>query len=188
MLLHPACRCPVSLSHTTHLPNPNQPSYDDRDWASIARDYAARALTVEQIAALYDVSLRAIYHRARRDGWPRRIAKPGNATRHRVPRADFGQRLINALDRRIADLETRRDAPAGSVADAEREARTLNTLVRLYEKLRAAGYILGPAARKSAHMAASSSAAPAAKDTDDPDGLRRELARRLETLRLGQGG
>jgi hypothetical protein len=170
------------------VPNPNRPSYADRDWASVARDYAARALTVEQIMALYAVTRSALYHRADRDGWPRRRDRPSKPAHRRARRADFGQRLINALDRKLADFEIRRDTGAITAADAERDARTLNTLVRLYDKLRGAGYTLAPAASAAAvSMPASppASAEAAAKDTHDPDGLRRDLARRLETLQLG---
>ncbi len=162
------------------MPNPNQPSYAGRDWAAVARDYAAKALTVDQLTALYAISRRALYHRAAREAWPTRIAPAGKPTRRRVRRADFGQRLINALDRKIADFEARRGDTALTAADAERDTRTLSTLVRLYDKLQGAtSKAAGPTAP------AASVTAPAAKETHDPDGLRRELARRLEKLRLG---
>jgi hypothetical protein len=187
------------------LPHAIHAKYAGRDWASVARDYAARALTVEQITALYAISTCALYYRASREGWSKR-RPPSGPPRGRVRRADFGQRLTNALERRIADFEARHahrlDSGVPSAADAERDARTLNTLVRLYDKLRAAGHALSPATSEGGPApargdtlragAASSAgadcatAAPAAKDIDDPDGLRRELARRLEKLRLGE--
>jgi hypothetical protein len=157
--------------------HPIHAEYTERDWASLARDYAAKALTVDQVSALYAISRSALYNRASRDGWHMRVGMTSGTKRRRVRRADFGQRLMIALDRKIADFEARRDN-ALSAADAERDARTLNTLVRLYDKLRGmAGKSTGPAAHPA-------NAAQAEKDTHDPDGLRRDLARRLETLRL----
>jgi len=164
------------------LLHPNTPTkYAGRDWSAVARDYAAKALTVVEIAALYAISRTALYNRARSEGWRTRVAMVDGPKHRRVRRQDFGQRLVNALDRRIADFEARRAEGEASAADAERDARTLNTLVRLYDRLQGApGKSAGPAA-----SAAAIAATPAAKDIHDPDGLRRELARRLEKLCLG---
>lgn len=161
------------------MPHPTHDKYAGRDWAAVARDYAAKALTVDEISALYVISRTSLYNRARREGWRTRVAMVDGPKPRRLRRQDFGQRLINALGRKIADFEDRRAEGEASAADAERDARTLNTLVRLHDRLQgAAGKSAGPAPSAIA-------AAPAAKDTHDPDGLRRELARRLDTLRLG---
>lgn len=165
-----------------------QLKYAERNWPSVARDYAAKDLTVDQIAALYVISRRSIYNRAHSEGWPLRVGVTAGPTRRRIRRTEFDQRLMIALDRKIVAFEARRD-DALSAADAERDARTLNTLVRLYDKLQ--GMMLQGLAGKSAGPAAPLGpaatlrpVASAAKDTHDPDGLRRDLARRLEMLRL----
>jgi hypothetical protein len=206
--------------------------YAGRDWDAVARDYAARTLTVGEIVALYAVSQSALYRRLHRDGWilrmsgaadaspksrslsgapacasnssddacprtssgcmhpPQRSTTPdgdSRAHRQRRPRrGDFVRRLTRALDRKITDFEARHaDASPASAADAERDARTLNTLVRLYDKLRSAAKAAASTGPQGTGCGAALAGAPAAKDIDDPDGLRRELARRLEKLRLG---
>lgn len=98
-------------------------------------------------------------------------------------KADLSRRLLTALDQKMTEFETRiADGATPTAADSERDARTLNTLVRLFEKLRGFGE------KSQSRARASDSAAPAGKDAHDADRLRNELAQRLERLRLGIGG
>jgi len=100
-------------------------------------------------------------------------------------RRDMVKRLLEVLDKRLMLLETRMapDAEPGeamqSAADAERDARTLSGLARLYAKL----VELDDAARAGG-KGKTDNAKPEA--TDDADRLRRELALRLQ--RLNQAG
>ena len=91
-------------------------------------------------------------------------------------------RLMNALDQKMTAFEARLAESDASAADSERDARTLNTLVRLFDRLKTVD-------EKSLRRApAANTAIPAAKDVIDADRLRRELARRLARLRAGHGG
>jgi hypothetical protein len=93
------------------------------------------------------------------------------------------RRLLEALDNRLTLLETRMapDAelgePAQSAADAERDARALSGLARLYAKL----VELDDAARAGAKGNPDKSR-PKPEATDDADRLRRDLALRLQRL------
>jgi hypothetical protein len=160
--------------------------YADRDWAAIARDYAANALTVDDLCAAHRITRTAFYNFARRENLPLRVPMKDGVKRRRIREEDLAQRLLNALDRKMRAFEARlaqgHDA-APSAADAERDARTLNTLVRLFDRLQAAAKDPEPA--KAARGRARPPAQPvrAGKDMDDADFLRRDLAQRLERLR-----
>jgi hypothetical protein len=164
-------------------------SADPRDWDAIAHDYAASALTVPEICALYAVSPAVLYNRANRDGWSKRSAARRAATRHRplrpYPEADLARRLLTALDHKMTEFETRMTQAAAApatAADSERDVRTLNTLVRLFDRLKGFG-------AKAVASAGGPAASPTAgKDSHDADRFRNDLARRLESLRHGIGG
>ena len=164
------------------------------DWDTVAHDYAAGALTVDEICALHSVDRRTLYDRARRAGWELRSPAIAAATRKaigaRKRKTDLSQRLLTLLERKMSEFETRiADGPA-SAADSERDARTLNTLVRLFEKLQGFGSTNATGGRTSRGAVAltATNAAPCAKDTHDADRLRNELARRLDKLRGDIGG
>lgn len=82
---------------------------------------------------------------------------------------------MTAFENRLAEGDA-------SAADSERDARTLNTLVRLFDKLKS---LDEKAVRRSPVATA---ATPAAKDAIDADRLRCELAQRLAKLHAGHGG
>jgi hypothetical protein len=175
------------------LPPANSAS--TRDWDAIAHDYAASALTVPDICALHNVSRADLYNRANLDGWIKRSAARRAAiatTVHRLPPsrpvkggAALARRMLTALDHKMTEFETRMTAQAAAgssattAADSERDARTLNTLVRLFDKLKGFG------AKASASKAGSRTAG---KDSHDADRFRNDLARRLENLRDTIGG
>jgi hypothetical protein len=162
-----------------------------RDWDAIAHDYAESALTVPELCALHSVSSSGLYHRAKLDGWIKRSAARRAATAHRPPlprhvegEADLARRLLTALDHKMREFETRMTQAAAPVtaADNERDARTLNTLVRLFDKLKGFG------AKAVAGAGAPAASRTAGKDSHDADSFRHDLARRLERLRDGLGG
>jgi hypothetical protein len=161
-----------------------------RDWAAIAHDYAATALTVSEICALRSITHTALYNRARRDGWIKRSAAL-RAASHRPTRArpdkgkaDLARRLLTALDHKMTEFETRmtqaKAAAPATAADSERDARTLGTLVRLFDKLKGFGAKAAAGAKPGSWTAG--------KDTHDADRFRNDLARRLESLRDSIGG
>ena len=181
------------LNSETPLP-PDSPANSPaaRDWAAIAHDYAATALTVPEICALRSVSETALYNRARRDGWIKRSAARRAVPAHRPAtpadngEADLARRLLTALDQKMTEFETRMfhaaaSAPA-TAADSERDARTLGTLVRLFDKLKGFG------AKAAAGVGSMPGNRTAGKDTHDADRFRNDLARRLESLRDSIGG
>jgi hypothetical protein len=160
---------------TTHI--------DAARWEAIARDYAANALTITDICALHSVSRSAVHRRALKERWVNRAVMTDSPARRRIRERDLGQRLLDMLDRKMTQIENRA-APTGgaapTAADAERDARTLNTLVRLFEKL---------TSLRQKTEAAPKTAAPAAsveRGDDGADGLRNALAQRLEKLRSAE--
>ncbi len=90
-------------------------------------------------------------------------------------------RLLRALDLKMTELENcmTANADAPSAADCERNVRTLNTLVGLFEKLKKQDML----DKKALHSANSGSAA-----APDADTLRRELLERLQRLNRGKAG
>ncbi|MEJ2118421.1 MAG: hypothetical protein P8Y36_11245 [Alphaproteobacteria bacterium] len=190
------------------------PPSPPRDWDAIARDYAAGALTVTEICTLHGVSSSTLYSRANKSRWKKRkrSATPkaapnaaasengaSKASAKSTPRKrrskqppDLTQRLLIALDQKMTEFETRMAEGASlSAADSERDARTLNTLVRLFDKLKSFGEKPGAAKKSATPMtsgtpaaAASASAQPSASGNDahDADRLRHELAQRLARL------
>jgi len=172
---------PHSLTIESPLP-PDTPSPGPHNWAAIAHDYAENALTVTELCALHSLPLSALYQRIKVEGWVKRstLSSVGAAAR-----GDLAQRMLLALDHKMTRFETRmrRAAPANATAaDSERDARTLGTLVRLFDKLKGFGAKTAPS--RGGPAAGSS----AGKDFHDADSLRHDLARRLEGLRDGIGG
>jgi hypothetical protein len=159
------------------------------DWDAIERDYSAGLLTVSEICALYAVPYSTIYYRIRTQRWQlRRASSPAGRRR---TKANLTGRLLKALDLKMSQFEKRmaEGAASDSPADSERDARTLNALVRLFEKLNAIDANETPARMKMNKPAlAPQSAAPALKDPLHADHIRGELARRLDKLRGQIGG
>jgi len=157
-------------------------------WAAVAADYADGALTVAQICARYEITQNALYAQAKKQGWPRRRAryKTGMpAGRRRGPRRTLIARLYRALEQKMSEFETRLADGAQTAADSERDARTLNTMVRLFERL-------GVLEEKASAGRAQDNAKPGGSSADDDiaadaRALREDLARRLERLRAERG-
>jgi len=154
-------------------------------WAAIAAAYAAGDLTVAQICTRYGISKNALYARARKQGWPKRRAGPQSRQRRgkspparQSARQALIARLYRALEQKMSELETRVGDGAQTVADHERETRTLNTMVRLFERL-------GALEEK-----AKADDVASRDDVDisaDARSLRKDLARRLERLQGEHG-
>jgi hypothetical protein len=144
------------------------------------------------------VSQSAVIQRAKRHGWVRLVGtkrlRPGprprtpgepkakRATVDEVRRREIVRRLLEALDKRLIYLEKRMALDeesdlAQSAADAERDARTLSGLARLYAKL---VELDDRASSKGEPDRNKSVTKPEA--TDDADRFRRDLALRLQRL------
>ncbi len=96
----------------------------------------------------------------------------------------MAERLLIALDQKMTEFENRM-AQGGitTAADSERDARTLNTLVRLFEKLK--GFGSKAEAESKTATAPAQTSTSAGKNAHDTDTLRHDLAERLEKLREG---
>jgi hypothetical protein len=164
------------------LPRKSKSKSSGPDWTAVARDYAAGTLMVTEICALHGISWDAFYRRRSRDNWPARRIQT-----KRSGRSELAQRLLAALDQKMTEFETRlTDGAAPSAADSERDARTLNTLVRLFDKLQ--NFDAKAAPPKPSSAAASTAHAAHSETSHDADRLRHDLAQRLEKLRAGLSG
>jgi hypothetical protein len=138
------------------------------------------------------VSPSAIGRRKKAEKWVRAVplrkqqgsrAQETDGERPTERRRAMVRRLLDALDKRLTLLEARmaQDGELGvagqSAADAERDARTLTGLGRLYAKL----VELDDAARADA-CGKTGKSRTLAETSDDADRLRRDLALRLQRL------
>ena len=182
----------AQLPETPLPPDSSANSAPSPDWDAIAHAYAAKVLTVKALSALHGVRLSDLYNHAKRDHWLMRrpaTARPRPPSSPRRPKGEAAllRRLMTALDRKMTDFETRMtlaaaDSAPTTAADSERDARTLNTLVRLFDKLKGFG------AKAAASAGVKAGSRTDGKDIHDADRFRNDLARRLERLRDGIGG
>jgi hypothetical protein len=119
------------------------------DWQGIKQAYIHGDWSLRRIGDFHGASEHQIRAEAKRNKWVRlvgtkplrRTAKATDAKPNELRRRNMVRRLLDALDKRLLQLEARMapDAKAGgetqSAADAERDARTLSGLARLYAKL-----------------------------------------------------
>jgi hypothetical protein len=164
------------------------------DWSAIRHDYAANELRVDEICVAHGVDRRELYRKVKEQGWP--LRQPWRSTPPMAPQDALFARLTTVLRRKMRQFEIRlKDLTAvDSAADSERDARTLSTLVRLFEKLNALqAASAGKPASSDDRANVSKNTAPASpdastKDTHDQERLRGELARRLDALKAQIGG
>lgn len=162
------------------------------DWEAVRQDFLYGGMSQRWIAWKHGIS-RATFHRHRSaGGWERveplarRTSRQANP-RDGVPptpteqrRGRILKRLYKLLDAKMSEIETRmaeNDGRPQSAAEAERDARNLNSLARLYAKLvemdEAKAARGGERERKKT------------KDGADADRLRRDLTGRLARLQPG---
>lgn len=151
---------------------------EEPDWQAVAQDYCENVLTVAEICVLYDIHLKQLYERANDEGWPKRT-KTRKLSVRQVSKleAEMPQRLLRALLMKMTELENRMIAntePA-SPADCERNARTLKTLVALFEKLKGKGGV-------KMGVAKGQPSADPAGSAHDVERMRKDLTSRLERL------
>jgi len=155
------------------------------NWGAVSEAYARGDLTVAEICTRYGITQHALYSRARKQGWPPRRRRGPARPPVNTPCSSGGSarealiaRLYNALERKMSEFEARQSQGAQTAAEHERETRTLNTMVRLFERL-------GELKEK-----AQANNAVSRDDGDisaDARSLRQDLARRLERLRTEHG-
>lgn len=178
---------------------------DDRvnatiDWEAVRNDYLHSGMSEALIAWKHGTTKETLRRRKRAGGWERVAPLVRRTSRRAQPRdgapptptekrrGRIVKRLYNLLDAKMSEIETRMAEANGrpmSAAEAEREARNLNSLARLYAKL------VEMDEAKAAHdKAAHDKAARGANDKKTEDGadadrLRRDLAGRLARLQPG---
>ena len=174
------------------------------DWHEIRRLYVDSDEPVAAIASRSGVAPRALYDRARKDGWPRRIDRaksPAAPSETQSPppatvgvpaglaqRRALVRRIYRAIDTKLKVMELRMEKeltastkPAPSSADHERDTRAIATLIKTLESVTELEIGLDRAAGETA---ANTDAGPedARALADEADRFRRELAQRLQRL------
>ena len=175
---------------------------DDRvnatiDWEAVHYDYLHSGMSEARIAWKHGTSEETIRRRKHAGGWervaplvrlPTRRPPPPSEGRPPTPterrRRRIVTRLYELLDAKMSEIETRMAENEGrpqSAAEAERDARNLNSLARLYAKL------VEMDEAKAAHDKAARGGKDRKKTQDgaDADRLRRDLAGRLARLQPG---
>ncbi len=101
-------RAPRALRRLQRQDRPiTKPAPVDRDWEAIARDYAANVLSTEEICQLHSIGRSTLYNRALKERWPTRVAMVDGHSRRRGRERDLGQRLLDLVDRKMAQIEKR---------------------------------------------------------------------------------
>jgi hypothetical protein len=169
------------------------------DWDGIKHAYVKGDRSLQRIADAFGKNRTAISARAKKDGWVREVGTkplppgrkprpPGAApakrsTPQQVRARRIMARLFTVLDEKMKTLEEgiarakEAGTPPSSAADAERDARTLNGLARLYAKL----VELDARSREQEPKGSTTEAEPK-EGEPDADRLRRDLALRLQQL------
>jgi len=148
-------------------------------WAEIRRAYLAANEPVSILCRRFGISTGTLYRRARGENWPkRRQAKelafvtslPGSAGQDAlVARLYEALRLqMTAIEKRLQAMPDLEETNATTIA--ERDARTLSTLVRTLEKLIELQGDVSNGAEKTKHAGAEL----------DAERFRVELIRRIE--------
>ena len=171
---------------------------DDVDWNAVRHDFLYSGMAQRRIAWRYGITEDKLRRQRNAEGWERiapvvplptrrtagpRDGEPPTPTQKR--RGRLGKRLFAVLDAKLNELEARMsevsgEGPPRSAADAERDARTLGALARLYAKL-----VELDEAKQARMSAKQTQTRSLTKDGDNADRLRRDLAGRL--ARLGPG-
>lgn len=141
-------------------------------WDEIRQLFEATDIAVTAIAATYGLRTPDIYAHARRHGWRLRRDQPHGKRVRRIDREALVMRMLQAVERQIAEIDRRFSPVDGSEPPQpdEKDARTLATLARTLELLIGLGKANAPRRRDD-------------EPKGDMDELRRELARRIEGLR-----
>jgi hypothetical protein len=178
---------------------------DQPDWSEIRRLYLEGELPVAAIAKRHGVSVRRIYQRGSREGWPGRnrdgppLASDVRPLARSVPAADAAARSLNArralvrrlykaidtklqqMERRMAhDMATDERSSDATAADHERDTRAIGALIANHSRVTEIEADLErlPGTAKPADR----------QLADEAERFRREVAERLARLVRPAGG
>lgn len=150
--------------------------------------------SVKQICERFNITQQQLYKQARDKEWPLRSQQkqaPAKSHKHNVHanvehlnikhrRKEMIARLYDVLDQKLNIIEERLVMPNDiEGAENERQARTLASLIRLFDKL------VEIEADEANSQKNNKSQQEVAEDIDDTERLREDLAKRLTRL---QGG
>jgi len=121
-----------------------------RDWAALREAYVDGTQSISEICDRFKLTRSTLYARIRAEGWPLRCDRCDTAALFAQPASGAAGagparterlvgRLFSALERQMSEIELRLNGSARDrdAAMRERDARTLSSLVRTLEKLRA---------------------------------------------------
>ena len=172
-------------------------------WAAVRTDYENPAFSLDEICVRHGLTRSQFYRYRKANNWPKRIKAAARPNRPSVkkkqrttqrPARHSGklQRRIAMIDRLYAVLEQELQdfentefsdmevqTSAARRADRERSARTLTSLIRSFDKI----CEFDDKARQASQPARTED-----ESTGDADGLRREIAQRLERLLASHAG
>ncbi len=159
------------------------------DWAALREAYCRNDCTVAELCARFGVTRSRLYHRARTQAWPKRVPAQVGSAKSGAPRGrgglfflettiSPGERLRLIIEHQLIALQRNLSAPTrgGNTARRERDARIMNLLVRIYEKL------LVLSAREQQTLSRRNGGTPD-REITTIDERRDALARRLAQLR-----
>ena len=117
---------------------------DSGRWPDIRRAYVDTNEPVSAICGRFGISTGSLYRRAKRENWPGRTRTNGGADSGALAGSseqdELVARLYQTLRQQMTAIEARLQSmpdidDTNATATAERDARTLSTLVRTLEKL-----------------------------------------------------
>lgn len=163
------------------------------DWERVRQEFTHSTDPLNLIAERNGIGRGALSRHAKAGNWERKVktnqrprrtkaeleAAAAECTR-RALSLTLAARLYLAIDRKLQEIEQRMQDTGHeglSAADAERDARTLSALARVYAKLVELDGAAKPAVEKK-----KGEKPGAPRSSEDADQLRRDLARRLERL------
>lgn len=111
-------------------------------WPAIRAAYEAGKQPVAEICTAFGITRQSLYKTARAENWPRRAAQKQPALKsanqpRQVKTLPAHKTLKDALEFITMDLMQRINQTKTTSDGFEKEARTLSSLVRTYEKLKA---------------------------------------------------
>jgi hypothetical protein len=151
-------------------------------WTEIRAAYEGSDVPLQLVATAYGIGVTDIYPRAEREGWmlrrerrimERKARRTGAEGAPPADRSELIERLFAAAERQIDEIAARAAGRAGIPDD--RDIRALGALARTIDLL--IGLERDEAARRAA--------VDKHEGRGDIDQLRRDLARRIESLRNG---
>ncbi len=128
--------------HGTQAPAKRRKPLSPADVAALGAAFAAHHGRMEDLAALWGITLLALERLARKHHWHRTPVRRGLKEDESEEARHMAHRILKALEQQLSDIEHRMQRRAGgksagraNSAEHERDARTLASLTRTLESL-----------------------------------------------------